>query len=169
MNDHKTAQSTTEQYWSQIPKFKSLSGFDWFGIVAGTCSIVSLVTAPFLDSPTTASMVHTASLSSILLVVLFLYFAKDRKKLHRYAQAVFYLHYVNHSIRNHLATLQKGNSSNIDGLAEKILDAISECYSILTGKRCRACIKQLNSDFKFNKEFYGDGRTAKKIVEVMMK
>src|SRR5688572_15363408 len=47
---------------------------------------------------------------SIVCVGLVTYlYVTNRKKLHRYAQAVFYIHYINHIIRDELASIHSGD------------------------------------------------------------
>jgi hypothetical protein len=69
-----------------------------------------------------------------------------RRKLHRYAQAIFYLHYINHILRDHVAQVARGKSPQLDALLEDIVDATAHCFSVLIGRRCRCTMKEVRSD-----------------------
>jgi hypothetical protein len=68
------------------------------------------------------------------------------KKLHRYAQAVFYVHYINHVVRDGLASIEAGRPINLRELTEDICDATANCFSVLSGKRCRCTVWTVNPD-----------------------
>jgi hypothetical protein len=78
-------------------------------------------------------------------LILYLYFT-SRRKLHRYAQAVFYIHYINHIIRDQIAGMEAGKAIDLMDLLQNIVNATADCFSLLTGKRCRCSIHQVKPD-----------------------
>ena len=87
---------------------------------------------------------------ALVITVIVHNYIKERKKLHRYAQSVFYTHYVNHIIRNYLAECKNGKFENINLINKKILNAIANCFSMLIGKQCRCSLKVLDSNFNIS-------------------
>ena len=80
-------------------------------------------------------------------LLLYIYFT-SRRKLHRYAQSTYFVHYINHIIRDQVAAMEAGKSGDITEILQDIVNAAANCFSILTGKRCRCCIQEIrpNSD-----------------------
>jgi hypothetical protein len=61
----------------------------------------------------------------------------------RFLPVAFYLHFTNHIVRDCVAKLLKkdDNVPQIGQTAELFVDAVAECFSVITGHRCRCCIK----------------------------
>ena len=119
-----------------------------FGYTASMASIIGLVGAPFvLQDLNALSYLYMGFLSILVMLLLLHAILVEKRKLHRYAQTVFYTHYAQHLVRDALSELMNSNTDNIEEISEKILDAIANCFSIVSGKTCRASIVELSSDF----------------------
>lgn len=70
-------------------------------------------------------------------------YVTNYKKLHRYAQSVFYVHYIVHSVRDEIASMEAGQRVDLEELIQDIVDATSNCFSLLTAKRCRCCVQEI--------------------------
>ncbi|HMG81026.1 MAG TPA: hypothetical protein VK591_20245 [Xanthobacteraceae bacterium] len=82
---------------------------------------------------------------SLVVVLLFGYIAViSFKKLHRFAQAVFYIHYINHIVRDEIASMEAGEPIDLKEVLQDIVDAAANCFSLLSGKRCRCQIHEID-------------------------
>lgn len=129
------------KYENQLPKPNRLTFESVIGYVGAGASIVGLLAAPFvLQNPSLLTLLYLSSLS-LLVFFLFAYaYVVNRRKLHRYAQSVIHVHFLNHVIRD---SLRAPSDSKIKDVTVKLLGAIANCYSILTAKTCRAYIIEL--------------------------
>lgn len=136
----------------QMPRWQPWTVERLVALIGGIGGLVALFITFFQldhlkdDTKTYIFFVEMSLLCAGLL--LYIYFT-SRRKLHRYAQSTYFVHYVNHVIRDQIATMEAEKSSEIPlDLLENIVDAVANCFSILTGKRCRCCIQEIhpNSD-----------------------
>ncbi|MEQ8734707.1 MAG: hypothetical protein RIC29_07270 [Rhodospirillaceae bacterium] len=143
------ASITRQQLKQRLPRFARISFVDVFSIV-GTLASVSALTLVFLNvdewSNSTKDIIFISYLFSIIVFLIAYILIKEHKKLHRYAQAAFHCHYINHVIRDYLSDLRLGRQCDLKVNLIEILDSVSTCFSILTGRRCRASIKEVKSD-----------------------
>jgi len=160
-----------KKYEMQLPKLRAWNLERYIALFSSLCGILSIFLY-FFDANTiplsVREFIFVSYLALIPILLLLYIFFKERKKLHRYSQSVFYMHFVNHVIRDYLKTLSSGDKQNFEETLLEILDAISNCYSILTGKRCRACIKELKNDLSLitvardshsRKNYHGTSKT----------
>lgn len=132
------------KFESQLPKPNSWSFTTLFNYVAGISSVGGLIGAPFvIADPNYLSNVYLAFLSILVLVLLAHALLVERRKLHRYAQSVIFSHYVAHVIRDTLAEIEATQGQQVERGTERILNAISTCFSIITGKSCRCSLVEL--------------------------
>lgn len=63
-----------------------------------------------------------------------------------FSSVMDYTHFVNHIIRDHIAKSCRGdqNTPELSETLELIVTSIAECFSIVTGHRCRCCIKDVS-------------------------
>lgn len=69
-------------------------------------------------------------------------------RLHRYAESMYFFHYVNHTVRDYVAQVVfcEERDRNLSDLLTDVLTSIATCFSIVTGKQCRCCIKELKQN-----------------------
>lgn len=139
------------KYENQLPKLEKWSFDRIFGYGTGLASIAGLVGAPFVvQNQDFLSYLYMGFLSILVLLLLMYVILLEKRKLHRYAQAVLYSHFAQHIVRDYLSGLKVSNNFNLEKTTEKLLDAISNCFSIISGKNCRASIVELNEKFELN-------------------
>lgn len=152
-------------YREQLPKATKPRFEIIFVYVAGSASILGIIFSPYLfpDQDSLRTIIYSIFLVSLVFILFIHVYLQSRRKLHRYSEAILFTHYVNHLVRDHIANIQKCDTSiNVfDDILEEILDAIAQCFSMLLGKRCRSCIKTLNDDFRVNT--YKRDRISKKL------
>ncbi len=141
-----TSKNFAKTYEEQLPKKKSSSLSEFFSYITGSVSIIGLVTAPQFLPEKDVPLVFTIFLVILISLLMFYTFYRERRKLHRYAESILYIHYINHLVRDYFAEAQEGKFENLDGTLQDILDAIANCFSLLTGKRCRVSLKELKGD-----------------------
>lgn len=134
------------KYEEQLPKKKNLSWPSIFNYLTGSASILALVSAPNFFPQENIPFVYSIALVAIVASLLIHTYIRDRRKLNRYAQATLYTHYISHIIRDSLSEKENDDFSDTKIVLQKIVDSISNCYSLLTGKQCRCTIKELNED-----------------------
>ncbi len=141
------------KYEDQLPKPPRLSFSNIFIYLSGFSSIIGLVASPFFSPNNTIPLFYNIFLISLITLLLVYIFLKEKRKLNRYAQSVYYIHYVNHILRDYLAELHINvqdeidvGFDKIDNILQDVVSAIATCYSILTGKKCRCTIKELKDD-----------------------
>lgn len=137
------------KYESQLPKLEKLSFDRIFGYTTGIASLAGLVGAPFVvQNQGVLSYLYMGFLSFLVILLILHAVLVERRKLHRYAQTVFYTHFAQHLVRDSLSELQNNGKDEIRKTTEKILDAIANCFSITCGKRCRATLIEMDSNFE---------------------
>lgn len=137
------------KYEDQLPKLEKWSFDRIFGYSAGTASIVGLVGAPFVIQEQGAlSYLYMGFLSFLVILLITHAVLVEKRKLHRYAQTLFHSHFAQHLVRDSLSELGASKNPSLEKTTEKILDAISNCFSITSGKTCRASIVELSETFE---------------------
>ena len=113
------------------------------GAIASTATLVFVFTS--IDTLSTdTKMIFALSYLFLIIIFLIVYLLLiTQRRLYRYAQAVFHVHFVNHVIRDHLASLSLGNNPDLKVTLNQILDSIAACHSIITGRMCRVSIKEV--------------------------
>lgn len=116
--------------------------------IAGVCNIDKF-------SNHSEVIIYPVFLISVVVALLIYIWVISSRKLHRYADIPPYTHYVNHSVRTVLTkmrrkmaegTFSEEDKKEIDAATTSMLDAISSCFTILTGSVCGVCIKELVHD-----------------------
>jgi len=134
------------KFEGQLPKPQKITFAAFFSYLAGISSILALLgSAFFITDPTQQSFVYLTFLSILVLVVLSYSYYLSRKKLHRYAQSVIFSHYASHIIRD---ALHATRTTKIEDTTIKVLNAVATCFSIITGKKCRACVIELKENYE---------------------
>lgn len=137
------------KFENQLPKLERFSFDRLFGYLTGAASLAGLIAAPFvITNQDTLSYVFMAFLSILVLLLVAYVIVLERRRLQRYAQAVFYIHFAQHVTRDSLARIQDTGQDDIQKISEKVLDAVASCFSIISGKKCRATLIELEHDFK---------------------
>lgn len=140
------ATSREEYHLAILPKRSRLSLESIFSFIAGVASIVSLILSVFID-PSYYNLATSLFLIFII-VLLVLYIAKSHKH-HRYAEALFYLHFINHIIRDALVKVTQDPSeenakSTVQSLNQHIANALAHCFTLITRRKCRVSICKIN-------------------------
>ncbi len=134
-----------DSYRDALPKPPKITPGNLFFGLAGAASLGGFVVAlltPEQDLKDIFFTIYLLGLSTSCLVYAVIQ-AHNRSR--KYAQAVYFIHYVNHSIRDHVGAVLLGGEEDRDfgHLLEEILTAIASCFSIITGRNCRCCLKEL--------------------------
>jgi hypothetical protein len=143
--------TTKRQFDDQMPKWQPWTVERLVALIGGIGGLVALFVTFFkLDhlSADIQSYIFFVEMSLLCAgLLLYIYFT-SRRKLHRYAQSTYFVHYVNHIIRDQVAAMEAGKSGDIPEILQDIVNAVANCFSILTAKRCRCCIQEIrpNSD-----------------------
>lgn len=141
------------KYEGQLPKLEKWSFDRIFGYSTGLASLAGLVGAPFIvQDQNFLSYLYMVFLSFLVVLLILHAILVEKRKLHRYAQVVFHLHFAQHLVRDSVSSLSASKNVNLEKTTEKILDAIANCFSITSGKACRASIVNLNEKFELNVE-----------------
>lgn len=136
------------KYKDQLPRHSKITWERVINFFGSSASVIALYlffsTGPDLTSDQ-KYIVGLSYLFFIILILLTYILFKETSKRHRYAQAVYHIHFVNHTIRDYLADLKLGKEVQLSTTLEDIVDAISFCFSIIEGRRCRCSIKEVKS------------------------
>ncbi len=133
------------EHREQLPRYQPITAeriIVFAGAVAGILAIVITFFKVDDIKADQRSLIVIAELSLFCCLLVGYIYVISRRKLHRYAQAVLYLHYINHIIRDHQAS-RKFTKDDLHEIMQEIVDATAHCFSLLTGKRCRCCIKEI--------------------------
>lgn len=149
------------KYPSTLQAFRSEIAFKitgLFNFLAGLASIVGFyISIKIIDGAIVNNIYAIFLMCLVVALILYIWFWHS-KRLHRYAQASIYVHYVNHIIRDSLAKInrevKKGNYAG-DALTEEVwettdnvLSSIATCFNLLSGIHCCVCIKNFNTEHK---------------------
>jgi hypothetical protein len=136
---------------SQLPRWSPWTLERGINLAAGVAGILPAAAPFLLSNPPWSSGawdIKTVLVWQLLALVLLgaLYIGLHAyKKLHRYAESVYFTHYVNHRVRDYVAAVNRGRSADFPRTLEDIADAASVCFSLLVGKRCRCSIKEVDA------------------------
>ncbi len=138
--------SSARAYTNCLPK-KNFGILNSLGIVSIIIGIFFPIYQIFLGDIKSNTTLLIFYLIIILTSCMFYIISQERKKLNRYSDAVLFIHYVNHVVRDVLKRAKNGETGfSRETLTSYFLNQIAECFSITTGKKCRACLKELNSE-----------------------
>lgn len=140
--------SFRREYAGQLPKFSPWTLERTVGLLGSLGSIASIML--FFSAWDDISekwqyfIVSTYLLLLLLLVSVYTILRKVKSR-RRYKEAIFYLHLVNHTIRDYLAEMDSGTKPRLNERLQEIIDGISACFSVVVGRQCRCCIKEYKS------------------------
>jgi hypothetical protein len=135
-----------EDYLKQLPRHHPVTVERVLAATSGIASLAGLLLT--IHPPSTIKFEQWLVLSlsvTVALLGLFIFW-RETSKSHRYAQSVFYTHYINHVVRDFVATLHRGGKPILKDVLVEIADATATCFSILAGRRCRCSIKELKAN-----------------------
>lgn len=133
-------------YWEQMPKYQRITAGSVFNFLGSLASIVALY---FTFSPwhnfsnDTKYIIGLSYFFIIILLLLSYILIRESSKKHRYAQTVYYMHFVNHTIRDYLSRARLGRAEPLSDALNEIVNAIAACFSIIEGRQCRCSIKEV--------------------------
>ena len=135
-----------EEFKKQLPKPYRWRGIELINFIGSMCSISAVLVAIFFLKPSTAVIVNNIALILLVFFLIGFTIIREFSKSHRYSQTVYYQHFVNHVLRNFFCELKNNANPDICELTSDILTTISQCFSMVTGKPCRACLKEIKPD-----------------------
>lgn len=139
------ASDIRDSYNDHLPKPPRVTFGNIFFGVAGCASIAGLLLALWTLDQSVSEMLFSVFLILLSLSCLTYTAIQAHKRLHRYAEAVYFYHYVNHTLRDYTAqvVLHEGPDRSLDDLLADVLTAVSTCFWMVTGKQCRCCLKEI--------------------------
>lgn len=139
---------TAKAYRSSLPTFKNNDFWEVTLKVGAVITIVLPMLTLIFKQQTFHEYIYSVYIVVLAILMLSYILLQEKKKLHRYAQSTFFVHYVNHVVRDVLTLQRRDMSISIDTpiLSSYFLDPIRTSFSIVTGKHCRVCIKELKPD-----------------------
>lgn len=141
--------STRSIYREQLPNQEKFKFRTLFNYISGISSIIALLMIfpdLFLNDTKVYIFIFYLIFQNILFICYIIY--KSLGKEIRFAQSIYYLHYISHSVRDDIASFFKNEQKPKKESLIDILDAISECFSLLCSTKCRVSIKQLNDQME---------------------
>ena len=142
------ASQIRDSYRGCLPKPPLVTWGNIFVWLTGGASLVGLFVALWKPERPAAETLFAVFLVLLALSCLSYTVIRAHKRLHRYAEAVYFYHYVNHTLRDYTAQVVSSDDHdrNLEDLLADVLTAIATCFSIVTGKQCRCCAKDLRED-----------------------
>jgi|GEM_PF-3329111 len=136
------------EYKEQLPKLKRLTVGKIFSFLAAISSILSLIFFILSNYFEDISLYIIYPVSMVLINILLIIYVliQEKNKNNRYTDTTLYTHYVNHIIRDYLFELQLGYERPLSDLLKDILNNTANCFSLITGSKCRSSLKELKND-----------------------
>lgn len=143
------SETNRSEYKNQLPKLGSkFDLLNSFSIISGIGSIAGVILFYAAANPDLLSKIYAAYILAIATLFIGLSIYLTFRKDNRYAQAVLFIHLVNHCIRDYIALLSIHNEKPKKEHLKNILDSIAECFSVLTATKCRVALKGLNQNLE---------------------
>ena len=142
------------QYQNQLPKPEKRALFLLVSAGGSIASIIALIALVFAseNNPAMPSQGLVAIWFLIaLVIVLFGYICwSESWKIRNYSQSIYFIHYINHLIRDELSAMRCGDRHDLEAATQKILDEIASCFSVLKGRVFEVSLKgiEINPDEK---------------------
>ena len=130
----------------QLPKQKLITLPNLIGLLGSICSLLGLIASLIYFKQEIISIIYTIFLVFLVSVLIIYSIWREFSKNHMYAQAIFYCHYINHIIRDFFGEFENLKENNLEEKITDILSAITECYSLITGKQCRTTLREFQED-----------------------
>jgi hypothetical protein len=137
------------RYRDQLPRRQHMTAervITFWGSVASIVALWLVFFPPVDWSSYTKSTILALLVFIIAFGLLFLILTRLLSKPHRYAQAVYYTHYVNHIVRDFISDVQSGRPADLKATLDDVADAVAACFSVITAKRCRCVIKEVTPE-----------------------
>ena len=131
------------QFSDQLPKWQPWTPERVLALAGSIAGLLALFITFFKIDQLAAEqqiLIFAAELGLLCIGLIIYIYVMTRKKLHRYAQATYFMHYTNHVIRDQIASMEAGKEIVLRELLQDIVDACANCFSLLGGKRCRCSI-----------------------------
>lgn len=152
--------SFRDAYRNQLPKRRRLSwtgAAQWIGSIASLTALGLYIIAFPAVSNDWKVFVSFIFLFFLLISAIIYIIQYEVKGLHAFSESVYHTHFVNHIIRDILADCRMtGRGEYLDGMND-ILNSVAMCFSIITGKQCRASIKEVKQEDLTVETFCRDG------------
>lgn len=139
------------QYKDQLPKANRINFIEFYKLVASTVALVSVFGGWYFTNNNNVNYVYAVFLCLLVVVLMIYIYIRERSKLTRYAECVFFVHFINHIIRDYFGNLQAGKEQAPEDTLSDIMSAISSCFAILTGKVCSCFLKEIQYPEKEDK------------------
>ena len=131
-------------------KYSPPRAFSWLGVLGNAFAVAGMVILPlfsFIVGIDLGGTVVALSLSFFSLAVLAYSIKNLRDGRLRYVNAMYYFHCVNHTMRDYMAKIINGDETRpLEDELRDIVTAIASCFSVVTGQKCRCCIKALETN-----------------------
>jgi hypothetical protein len=137
-----------QEFKDQLPKYKPWDAERILALAGSIAGLVALIITFFhLDrlGENVDTFILLVELSLLCLGLIAYLWVTARKKLHRFAQASFFVHYVSHLIRDEIAAAEAGKPIDPRAMLQDIVNAVAGCFSILSARRARCCIKEIRA------------------------
>lgn len=139
----------SDTYRDQLPRLRG-------GIasrIVSSIGLVAIVTAlwPYFRSGYSTPMLVVISVLFVTFISSLIFGMRLRRD--RYGQSIFFLHYANHLVKDYVASVksqQSDISEPLHNLISSITNCVSECFSLITGTRCRVQIVEIQEDMVVN-------------------
>ena len=127
----------------------------WIANLEGLAGIISFFVAPYWLPTETVGYIYAIFLLSYCITLFGYVLYLHGNKPMRYAVVPGYAHVAIHQARDLIHFLDESLNddslrpevmqTNVDATIIAILDQIATCFSVLTGKRCAVCIKEMTN------------------------
>jgi hypothetical protein len=125
-----------------------------FGVLGTILSILLFFRWETLVPKDVAGYVYALFLMTIVVLLACYAVMINLRKLHRYPDVPRFVHYVNHTVRDTITSIHRklehgelteDDIRELEGTTIELLNAISSCFSLLTGTQCGVCVKEFTS------------------------
>lgn len=137
-----------EKYEEQLPKPKDNSIWVWFGRFSAVIGVLGVGLGYYYFGQTPPEILLSIYLCAVTTFFIVYTIYRESTKKHRYSESIYFLAHTSHLIKDYLQDFKYGRAGTeeLHQLSERIVNDISKCFTLLTGKRCNACIKVLEDD-----------------------
>ncbi|ENM3786239.1 hypothetical protein V9N53_003583 [Vibrio cholerae] len=142
------------KYEAQLPKVKRYEIKDVISNIFGVIGVIGVIFTfvtyenkePFSFN---VNELFVFVVQGVIILSLLSYlFYREVNKRHRYSEAVYFIAHSSQLIKDFLRRYREGdvNKSDLDRLHEKIANNVSNCFSLIKGKKCSVCIKTIEDN-----------------------
>ncbi|WP_431203294.1 hypothetical protein ACQ86E_31685 [Bradyrhizobium betae] len=137
-----------KEFRDQLPRYEPWNIERWLAAAGAVGGIVALIISVFhLDrrGENIETLILLGEISALCVGLIVYLYVTARKKRHRFAQATIFVHYVSHIIRDEVAASEAGKPTDPQAILQDVVDAVATCFSILSARRARCCIKEIKA------------------------